>query len=56
MKKIVLTIVLILSVIQSYGQVLKVSGRVADSEGGPLEGVTVYVKGDKTSYTVTASD
>lgn len=56
MKKIVLTIVLILSVIQSYGQVLKVSGRVADSEGGPLEGVTVYVKGDKNSYTVTASD
>ena len=47
---------LLLSVLPSFAQKrIMVSGTVTDSEGLPLEGVTIVVKNDKTVYALTAS-
>lgn len=47
---------LLLSVLPSFAQKrVMVSGTVTDSEGLPLEGVTIVVKNDKTVYALTAS-
>ena len=56
MRKTFLISLLLLSVLPSFAQKrVMVSGTVTDSEGLPLEGVTIVVKNDKTVYALTAS-